>query len=29
LRKSNLGNVYITSPEGLFIEEKGKIRQLY
>ena len=29
LRESNLGNVYITSPEGLFIEEKGKIRQLY
>lgn len=29
LRKSNTGNVYITSPEGLFIEEKGKIRQLY
>lgn len=29
LRKSNLGNVYITSPEGLFIEEKGKIKQLY
>ena|ERR1035437_1109204 len=29
LKKSNSGNIYITSPEGLFKEEKGKIIQLY
>ena len=29
LKESNLGNVYVTSSEGLFKEENGRIRQLY